>query len=98
MPEVGLEPGQAGLNVDARLVPAEEHANSEAVPEVVDRGPHAAVGADSGTVAEHPEGLPDALVDHAGTSERDKEARAGPGRSLAIAEVCVALERVQSAG
>ena len=98
MPEVGREPGQTGLNVDAPLIPAGEHANSETVPEVVDRGPHAAARANSGTVAQRPERLPHAFVDHARAAKRDEEARAGRGRSLAVTEVCVALHHLHDAG
>lgn len=89
--EVGRQPCQPALDIDAGPVPIEQCANGKRMPEVMDSGRDRGVGANPRAVAEPAEDGPDAFVDDARAVQRDEETRGLGVRAKLTAALLVAL-------
>jgi site-specific DNA recombinase len=99
MAQVGAQPGQASLDIDAVAIPAQDGAHGETVPCVVDAGP-APVRAwrEPGAAQQARERLLNGPVDQPSTRRGHEETRRRRRTSRPVAQRCVAAQRIDGAG
>ena len=88
MPEVGGQPGQERFGVQPGPVPAEQGADRETVPEIVDPGPDPGAGPDPRRGDRLTECLAEMAVGDRGSRQRDEQPRRRGAPLVALPGVC----------